>query len=254
MSNPASWQPCVVIPVYQHARYLGGVLDRLAPLALPVILVNDGNCDSESALLRELAAGRPGVYLQEQFPNQGKGAASFTGFRHARSLGFTHAVQLDADGQHKVEDIPRLLAASRERPGALVTGIPQYDASVPKHRFYARYITHFWVWVETLSFSIRDSMCGFRVYPLAETLALAERYAIGRRMDFDTDVMVRLYWRGVPVVSIPTPVTYPADGFSNFRPLRDNLLISLMHTRLVLGMLVRLPSLLWRKCRPERRP
>lgn len=253
MSSLPDYRPCVVIPVYQHARFLAPLLDRIAQLDLPCVLVNDGGNAEESAILQQLAT-RSGVFLQEQFPNQGKGAAVFAGFRYAREQGFSHAVQIDADGQHKVEDIPRLLAASRAEPGAMVTGVPEYDASVPKHRLYARYITHFWVWVETLSFTIRDSMCGFRVYPLADTLAVVEHTRIGRRMDFDTEIMVRLYWRGVPVISIPTPVTYPEDGISNFRPLHDNLLISWMHTRLVCGMLLRLPVLLARKFSGKRKP
>jgi glycosyltransferase involved in cell wall biosynthesis len=253
MSSLPDYRPCVVIPVYRHARFLTLLLDRIARLNLPCVLVNDGGDAEESAILRQLAT-RPEVFLQEQFPNQGKGAAMFAGFRYAGLQGFSHAVQIDADGQHKVEDIPRLLAASRATPGALITGTPQYDQSVPKHRLYARHITHFWVWVETLSFTIRDSMCGFRVYPLADTLAVVEHIRNGRRMDFDTEIMVRLYWRGVPVISIPTPVTYPEDGISNFRPLHDNLLISWMHTRLVCGMLLRLPVLLARKFAGKRKP
>lgn len=248
MSLPPDVRPCVIIPVYQHARFLAPLLDRIALLALPCVLVNDGGSAEETALLQQLAL-RPHVWLQEQFPNQGKGAAMLTGFRYAHQQGFTHAVQIDADGQHSVADIPRLLAAAYAAPRALITGIPKYDESVPKHRLYARYITHFWVWVETLSFTIRDSMCGFRVYPLADTLAVAAQTRFGRRMDFDTEMAVRLYWRGVPVISIATPVTYPEDGLSNFRPLRDNLLISWMHTRLVCGMLLRLPVLLARQCK-----
>lgn len=248
MSGQLPYRPCVVIPVYNHARFLQPLLDRIEALALPCILVNDGSDDEDSALLKVITE-RPGVHLLAQFPNQGKGTAVLRGFRYAAEQGFTHAVQIDADGQHRVEDIPILLAASQDCPAALVTGVPQYDDSVPRHRLYARYITHFWVWVETLSFSIRDSMCGFRVYPLAVTLAVARQQYFGRRMDFDTEIMVRLYWRGLGVISIPTPVIYPVDGISNFRPLRDNLLISAMHTRLVFGMLLRLPVLLWRKWR-----
>ena len=127
--------------------------------------------------------------------------------------------------------------------------MPSYDESVPRHRYYSRYITHFWVWVETLSLEIRDSMCGFRVYPLAQTLALADRVRIGRRMDFDTEVAVRLSWRGTPVISVPTRVIYPENGISNFRLWRDNLAISWMHTRLCAGMLLRLPLLLYRLMR-----
>ena len=129
----------------------------------------------------------------------------------------------------------------------VVTGQPVFDTSVPKARLYGRYATHVWVWINTLSFDIRDAMCGFRVYPLAPTLRLFDDVAIGRRMDFDVEVLVRLYWRGLRVVNLPTRVTYPADGVSHFDVLRDNLRISWMHTRLFFGMLPRAPMLLWRK-------
>lgn len=246
MSADMAVRACVIIPVYQHARALPPVLEKIRALGLLTIVVNDGSDEADTELLRGLQ--RDGeVILCEQFPNRGKGAAVITGMRRALELGFTHGVQIDADGQHDTADIPKLLACAERQPNALVTGVPEYDETVPRHRLYARYITHFWVWVETLSFSIRDSMCGFRVYPLAATLALADQGLLGRRMDFDTEVMVRLYWRNAPVVSVPTRVTYPPDGISNFRLWRDNLMISRMHTRLVFGMLLRSPVLIWRK-------
>lgn len=137
-----------------------------------------------------------------------------------------------------------MLAEAERYPDALISGQPLYDDSIPKSRLYGRYITHFWVWIETLSLSIRDSMCGFRVYPLAATLALCDRRAIGQRMDFDTEIMVRLYWQGTRSRFIPTRVTYPASGLSHFDALYDNLRISWMHTRLFFGMLPRIPRLL----------
>ncbi|QGU88073.1 glycosyltransferase family 2 protein [Erwinia sorbitola] len=240
-----TFRPCVVIPCYNHGVMMASVLARLAPFNLPVLIVDDGS-DSETA--RQLAAlVRPGVELLRLTPNQGKGAAVLAGLAALGRQGFTHAVQVDADGQHQIEDCPRLLAAARAAPEALISGQPQYDDSVPRARLYGRYITHFWVWVETLSFSLKDSMCGFRVYPLAPTLLLAQRHAIGQRMDFDTEIMVRLYWAGTPSYFIPTRVTYPQDGLSHFDALRDNLRISWMHTRLFFGMLPRIPSLLRRR-------
>jgi hypothetical protein len=118
---------------------------------------------------------------------------------------------------------------------------------VPRSRLYGRYLTHVWVWINTLSFEIRDSMCGLRVYPLATACQIWRKQRIGRRMDFDTEVLVRLSWSGVTIINIPTHVTYPADGVSHFRLLKDNVFISLMHTRLFFGMLVRLPLLLGRR-------
>lgn len=241
-----NFSPCVVIPVYNHAYLVPRVLEQLAQYKLPCIMVNDGSDVDSSAYLRQLAQNEPGLILEEQFPNQGKGAAVMRGLRSAYRLGYSHAVQIDADGQHCVEDLPKLLDAARRQPHALVTGVPLYDQSVPRSRLLGRYLTHFWVWIETLSLTIKDSMCGFRVYPLSSTLALAEKVAMGNYMDFDTHVMVRLYWEGAPVISIPTAVKYPEDGISNFHLWRDNLRITWMHTRLVLGMLPRIPLLLRR--------
>ncbi|HRH16120.1 MAG TPA: glycosyltransferase family 2 protein, partial [Aquabacterium sp.] len=116
-----------------------------------------------------------------------------------------------------------------------------------KGRLYGRYLTHVWVWINTLSLEIRDSMCGYRVYPLQPVVDLLDRVKLGRRMDFDPELLVRLHWRGTAMVSVPTRVCYPLDGVSHFKMLQDNVLISRMHARLLLGMLLRLPLLLWRK-------
>ena len=236
------FRPCVVIPCYNHGAMMPAVLARLAPFNLPVLIVDDGSSAETAAQLAALAGGN--VELLTLSANQGKGAAVMTGLTRAAERGFSHALQLDADGQHQIEDAPTLLAAAEAEPHCLISGQPLYDESVPRARLYGRYVTHFWVWVETLSLSLKDSMCGFRVYPLAASLALAERQALGRRMDFDTEIMVHLYWAGTPSRFIPTRVTYPPDGLSHFDALRDNLRISRMHTRLFFGMLPRIPQLL----------
>jgi hypothetical protein len=171
------------------------------------------------------------------------------GLREAARLGFSHALQVDADGQHDLSDLPRFIAASQAAPHALICGYPQYDASVPKGRLYARYLTHVWVWINTLSLSIRDSMCGFRVYPLPATLALIDSVSLGKRMDFDTEILVRLAWRNQPMQWLPTKVHYPLDGLSHFRLWLDNALISKMHAKLFFGMLVRAPLILWHRWR-----
>lgn len=238
----APFSPCVVIPCYNHGAMMASVLARLAPFNLPVIVVDDGSDAATQLQLATLHA--PQLSLLRLDSNQGKGAAVIHGLRAAAARGFTHAVQLDADGQHQAEDLPLMLAEAERYPDALISGQPLYDDSIPKSRLYGRYITHFWVWIETLSLSIRDSMCGFRVYPLAATLTLCDRRAIGQRMDFDTEIMVRLYWQGTRSRFIPTRVTYPASGLSHFDALYDNLRISWMHTRLFFGMLPRIPRLL----------
>lgn len=245
MNNSVPFKPCVVIPVYNHSQFVLAVFKKIEPLGLHCIIVNDGSDEAATDYLRETFLQRRGVELIEQFPNAGKGVAVKAGFLVAEKMGFTHAIQVDADGQHALEDIPKMLNIAKLSPCALVTGVPEYDESVPKARLYSRYITHFWVWIETLSFEIKDSMCGFRVYPLAPTLSVLEN-SRANRMDFDTQVMVRLYWLGLTVISVPTKVIYPDDGVSNFRLWRDNARISWMHTKLVFGMLWRSPRLVRR--------
>jgi glycosyltransferase involved in cell wall biosynthesis len=240
------FDPVVVIPVYNHPGTIGAVVAQVRALGLRCILVDDGSSADCARVLDDLAQA-PDVTLVRLPVNRGKGAAMVAGFREAGQRGHTHVLQVDADGQHDTADIPHFIARSRENPAAVVAGCPIWDDTVPKGRLYGRYLTHVWVWINTLSFDIRDSMCGFRLYPLASLLPLLDRVRIGRRMDFDSDVIVRLHWRGVPVVNQPTQVTYPQDGISHFRMLRDNALISAMHARLFFGMLCRAPRLLWRK-------
>jgi hypothetical protein len=114
-------------------------------------------------------------------------------------------------------------------------------------RYWARYLTHAWVWINTMSLQIKDSMCGFRVYPLRALLELDRRCNLGQRMNFDIEVLVRLYWQGIDVINVSTVVIYPKEGRSHFRGWLDNFLISRLHATLFFGMLWRLPMLITRK-------
>ena len=242
--------PVVVIPVYNHPVTIDRLVDAVRGHGLRCILVDDGSEAGCAAVLDALAAARREAVTLVRLPhNQGKGGAMMAGLREARRQGYAHALQIDADGQHDPADIPRFIALARAHPQAVICGCPVYDASVPKGRLYARYLTHVWVWINTLSLAIRDSMCGFRVYPLDSVVPLIDRVAIGRRMDFDCEVLVRLHWRGVAIVNVPTRVHYPQDGVSHFRAWLDNVLISRMHAVLFAGMLLRAPRLLWRQLR-----
>ncbi|TCL04060.1 glycosyltransferase family 2 protein [Sodalis ligni] len=247
MSINSGFSFCVIIPCYNHGATMPDVLARLAPFNLQVIIVDDGSSEPTRQILGQLAQGSREITLVRLAHNSGKGAAVVRGLKTAAEAGYSHALQIDADGQHRIEDIPRLLAEARLHPECLISGRPLYDASVPKSRLYGRYVTHVWVWIETLSLSIKDSMCGFRVYPIVPTLALSAKHAVGQHMDFDTEIMVRLYWQGTPSRFITTRVSYPANGVSHFDALWDNLRISWMHTRLFFGMLPRIPSLLRRR-------
>lgn len=210
-------------------------------------MVNDGSDEKSKTLFSNLSDNIELLTVINHEMNQGKGAAVQTGLKSAFSQGFTHALQIDADGQHDLADVEKLLKKSYENPLALISGQPVYDESIPKHRYYARNITHFWVWIETLSFQIKDTMCGYRVYPLASSVELISQKSLGKRMDFDIEIMVKLFWKKVSIIFIPTAVEYPEHGISHFRALEDNVLISWMHTRLFFGMLLRSPILIYRK-------
>lgn len=233
---------CAIIPVYNHGAAIGNTLAEVRAHDLPVVLVNDGSDAQCSATLRQLAS-QDGVTLVELAHNLGKGGAVKAGLRRARELGYSHGLQVDADGQHNLADVRRFLAEARQFPQALICGVPEYDASIPKARLYGRYLTHVWVWINTLSLALRDSMCGFRVYPLAGVCELLAQDYTGNRMDFDPEVLVRWFWRAGDVRQLATRVHYPVDGVSHFLPGKDNWLISCMHARLFLGMLWRAP--LW---------
>jgi len=241
-------KPCAVIPVYNHEDAVGAVIAELLEAGLPCVLVDDASSPHCAKVLQTLAQ-QPDTWLVNLALNQGKGGAVMAGLHEAQRLGFTHALQVDADGQHDLQDIQRFLDTSRQHPHALVCGYPQYDASVPKGRLYARYLTHVWVWINSLSLRIVDSMCGFRVYPLAVVIPLISTTRLGKRMDFDPEILVRLAWRNQPMQWLPTKVHYPTDGLSHFRLFHDNALISKMHAKLFFGMLVRLPVILWRRVR-----
>jgi len=242
------WRCVAVIPVYNHPRTIGAMVEAVRSHGLPSVLVDDGSEPHCAAVLDALACAGD-VTLVRLAHNQGKGGAMMAGLREAHRQGYTHALQIDADGQHDTRDIPRFIALARQHPEATICGQPVYDASVPRGRLVARYATHVWVWINTLSLAIRDSMCGFRVYPLAAVVDLINRTRLGTRMDFDCEVLVRLHWRGVAIVNVPTRVTYPQDGVSHFRAWLDNVLISRMHAQLFLGMLWRAPGLLLRRVR-----
>ncbi len=241
---------CILIPVYNHGEAIGIVLNGVLPSGIPVVLVDDGSNQECAEKLDFLTRENQKQVSLVRLPlNEGKGGAVMAGMRAAQEMGYSHVLQIDADGQHNTEDISKFLETSRRYPRALICGCPVYDESIPRGRLYGRYATHIWVWINTLSLEIKDSMCGFRVYPLTPVMELISSIKIGRHMDFDVEILVRLHWQGMSIVSIPTRVTYPLDGVSHFRLWEDNVRISQMHAKLFFGMLLRLPRLLARKIR-----
>jgi glycosyltransferase involved in cell wall biosynthesis len=242
--------PWLVIPCYEHADAFAAVADALAVSGLPGLVVDDGSGEAARAALAAIAARHPWLELHRHEANRGKGGALATGYRLAAARGATHVVQLDADGQHDAADVPRFLRAMRARPDALVLGVPVFDESVPKSRLYGRQLSRALVWLLTLSREVRDPLCGFRGVPLAPVLRLLERVRLGERMDFDPELVVRLVWDGVPVVSLPTRVRYPKGGVSHFDVVGDDLRLAWLYLRLGAGLVPRAPRLLARRCAP----
>lgn len=240
---------CAIIPSHNHDQVIGAIVDHLVSAEIPIFVIDDGSSEPARARLAALHDEARHVTVHRLTPNRGKGVAMMTGFRLAAAAGFSHAVQVDADGQHDLAELPALLALAARHPTALISGRPVYDDSAPLGRKIGRWITHVWVWIETLSLHIRDSMCGFRVYPMAAVQTVMAHDHIGRRMDFDTEIMVRMVWRGTPVHMWPVKVIYPPGNTSNFDLLADNWRITKMHTRLVCGMILRLPSILVRRAK-----
>ncbi|MCX4189068.1 glycosyltransferase family 2 protein [Methylophaga sp. OBS3] len=248
MATDHTFQPAIVVPVYNHEVAIPNTLSNLLKSGLPILLVDDGSDSVCEQVLQTLATeNSERVFLHRLPYNSGKGAAVKAGLRWLANAGYSHGLQIDADGQHDANDVPKFIAAAESNPEHVVTGYPQYDDSVPLVRFYCRYLTHVLVWLSTLSFEVKDTMCGFRVYPIKPILPLLAK--CGDRMDFDSEIMVRWVWLGNNVTNLPTKVHYPKDGVSHFLLWKDNSLMTWMHIRLVFGMLIRSPKLLWRKLR-----
>ena len=249
----------VVIPSYNTGRQLAETV-AAARATWPVVwVVVDGSTDGSAEPLRAIA--EPGFRLIERPANGGKGAALRDALEAAAREGFTHALAMDADGQHPADRIPDFMAASAANPQAMILGTPVFGAEAPLLRVRGRRVSNWWAGLETLWCTrsgepIRDSLFGFRVYPIAPLLRIMRRNPWMRRYDFDAEAAVRLAWAGVPALNIPAAVRYLSKaegGISHFRYGRDNLLLTGMHTRLMLGFLARLPVLAWRRAGKGRR-
>lgn len=240
------FNPVILIPCFNHADALASVASRIADLSIPVIIIDDGSTQTQSDKIRTICANNNYTYIH-QTPNAGKGAAMITGFRAAHDMGFSHALQIDADGQHDISDIPKFLSTAHQHPTALITGAPIYDSSAPKSRLIGRKITDFWVAIETLNRHMPDSMCGFRVYPLSATSKILRTLKF-KRMGFDIEILVKLFRTGTPIIPISTKVIYPPCGISHFRVWRDNFYISLLHTYLFITIPTWLITKAFKKC------
>lgn len=234
------------IPVYRHASTLESVVKSLLHHKLPIIVVDDGNSPKDRGTIQKVVA-KYSLTLITHPKNLGKGKAIKSAIFCAHKMGLTHLFQIDADGQHDASRVGQFLQLSRLHPDAIITGCPEYDKSAPTHRVKGRQVANTWVKIVTFSTQIADAMIGFRIYPVDKTYKLEKSPAIiDSRMASDIDLLVHLVWRGVPVINETVKISYPLDGVSNFRVVRDNVRISAMYTRLFFGALARFPILLTR--------
>jgi glycosyltransferase involved in cell wall biosynthesis len=254
MTPPASTTHVVVIPSYDPGPKVYETVAAARAQWRPVFVVVDGSGDGTAEGLQQMAARDDGLRVWVLPRNQGKGAAVLRGLDEARAAGFTHALTMDADGQHPADLIPAFMQASRERPDAMILGRPVFDASAPLLRVRGRRVSNWWTNLETLGAGVADSLYGFRVYPIEALPAVMHGQTWMRRFDFDTEAVVRLAWRGVKPINRDAPVKYLSaeeGGVSHFRYGRDNALLTWMHTRLMVGFVLRLPVLVWRRLRRE---
>ncbi len=249
-AGAASRTHLVLIPSYNPGPQVYETVRAARARWAPVWVVVDGSDDGTREGLEQMARDDAGLRVLALESNRGKGAAVLHALGHAAAAGFTHALTMDADGQHPAASIPEFMAASQRAPEAMVLGVPQFDASAPALRVKGRRISNWWANLETLWCGIEDSLFGFRVYPVRALLEVMQRQRWMRRFDFDPEAAVRLAWRGVPPLNLPAPVRYlrPEEGgVSHFRYGRDNALLTWMHVRLMLGFLARLPLLAARR-------
>lgn len=252
MSFPRRMKACVLIPSYNSGCLLKQTLAGVLAEWDDVFVVIDGSTDGSDAEL-EAMAGSARLRVHRLPKNVGKGGAILKGITLASEEGFTHALSMDADGQHPVERIRGFMEIGGEYPEALILGEPVFDASAPAVRVQGRKISNWWANLETCWWGIHDSLFGMRLYPIAPLKMVFSETLFARRFDFDPEVAVRLSWKGVPVINLKTPVRYLTDaegGISQFRYFRDNTLLTAMHIRLVFGFLVRLPILIFRRGNP----
>ena len=248
--SAASSTHLVLIPSYDTGPTVYETVRAARAQWTPVWVVVDGSTDGTAQGLQAMAAADPGLVVHVLPENRGKGAAVLHGLLLARARGFTHALTMDADGQHPAPCIAEFMRASRARPDAMILGRPVFDASAPLLRVRGRRVSNWWTNLETLGAGVADSLFGFRVYPIDALVAVMRRQRWMRRFDFDTEAVVRLAWRGVVPVNLAAPVKYLSaeeGGVSHFRYGRDNVLLTWMHTRLMLEFVLRLPLLIGRR-------
>lgn len=229
----------VIIPIYNHKDTITDIVKSIINQDLPLIIVDDGSNNETKKTLNDIDKCYKRVDIITLPINSGKGVALSKGLLYADSLGYTHGITIDADGQHDIADIQKFIEASNRKRADLIAGNPTYDNSIPAERLHGRKISNFWTIVTTLSYDTKDVLCGFRCYPLSETGKLLKKRGVGKRMNFEPDILVRLYWEGVGITNVSTKICYPENSLSHFDYIKDNMRISLNFFILFWGMIIR---------------
>jgi len=232
----------VLIPSYNTGPRLLSTVAEVLRYWAPVWIVVDGSTDGSERAVEALAATDARIKVLRLPRNRGKGAAVAAGVGAALKAGFTHALAMDSDGQHPADLIGQFMALSEQNPAAMVLGRPIFGPEAPMARRQGRKLSVAMVRVEILGAGIDDPLFGFRVYPLAPLQQAFLDTLWARGFDFDQEVIVRMFWAGVPALNVPAPCRYlsKADGgVSHFNYLRDNVLLVWLQIRL-------LGELLWR--------
>jgi glycosyltransferase involved in cell wall biosynthesis len=232
----------VIIPSFNSGGLLATTVAAARAHWAPVWIVIDGSTDGSPEAVEAMARTDPALRVLRLPTNGGKGVAVRQGLIAAQSSGFTHALIMDADGQHPADRIPAFMAVSAAVPDALVMGRPVFGADAPWVRVVARRLCNWCAALETLR-RVGDTLFGFRVYPVAALLSVMQASRGMQGFDFDPEAVVRLAWQGAPLIHLPTKVRYlnhTEGGVSHFNYLRDNVLLIGMHLRLSLIAMVRI--------------
>jgi len=232
----------VLLPSFNTGPKLTAVVTEVLRQGWPVLVVIDGSDDGSEQPLLALEKTEPSLTVRSLPKNSGKGAAVLAGAHYALARGFTHALVMDSDGQHPAASISPFMEISREHPNALVLGKPLFPSNIPIERLYGRKLSNGLVWVELLGTGVKDTLFGFRVYPLFSLVATLAPRRTGRRYDFDTEAAVRMAWSGVLPLNVAAPVRYFSQaegGVSHYRYVRDNLRMISMHANLLVELVFR---------------